>query len=121
MLTLACPTIFQMCDNNLSFCTNTQQHHFHFLLHQHPHLTKMPFNMIQPNLSTNKKQHESNKSSQTQAKSTTTTKTLCDHLLDYYATKPNVGLCYYASNTTIIIQHDINNTLQCIISCSSRS
>ena len=41
----------------------TYQHHFHFLPQQHPPLTKMPFDMIHPNLSTNKKQHEFDKSS----------------------------------------------------------
>ena len=48
--------------------------------------------------------------SQTQEKPSTTTKKLCDHLLNCCATKPNVGLRYYASNMTF----------QYIISCSSR-
>ena len=50
--------------------------------------------------------------SQTQANSTTTTTTtttttkLCDHLLKYCATKPNVGLRHHASNMTLNVHSD---------------
>ena len=48
----------------------------------------------------------SNTISQTQAKPTTTTNKLCDHLLNYCTTKPNVGLRYIASNMTLVIHSD---------------
>ena len=44
--------------------------------------------------------------SQLQSKLTTRTKMLCDHILNCCATKPNVELSYYASNTILSIDSD---------------
>ena len=51
-----------MCYIDLPFHTNLHEHYFDFLPHQQLALTKIPFTVIQPNLSTNKKHHESDKS-----------------------------------------------------------